>query len=98
MHILLDCDWCPSVIVDGLACSGIQNMTATAPKFSNRSSIFKEDMKELIPKVLLLSCNYKKMKLVKGLFFGMTILNTLYQPLFIPHHITLGHQVLFVML
>lgn len=57
MHILPDCDWYPSVIVDVLVRSYIQNVTATTPKFSDGGSVLKEHMKKLAPKVLLLSCD-----------------------------------------
>lgn len=62
---LPDGDWRPSVVIDVLIYSCMQNMTATTTKFSNRASILKENMKELIPKVLLLSWKGKKITISK---------------------------------
>lgn len=54
--IIPDSDGHPSVIVDVLACSCTQDMTSiTATKCSNRISILKQNMEELMPKILLLS-------------------------------------------
>lgn len=62
---LPDGDWRPSVVIDVLIYSCMQNMTATTTEFSDRVSILKENMKELIPKVLLLSCKGKKITISK---------------------------------
>lgn len=53
--IIPDCDCGPSVVIDDLACSCIQHLTATTPEVSNRAAILKGHMKELFSKVLLLS-------------------------------------------
>lgn len=59
--IIPDCDGDPSVIIDAVLHRCVQHPAAVAPKFSDRVSILKIHVKELIPKVLLLSCNEKEM-------------------------------------
>lgn len=54
-QVIPDCDCHPSVVIDVPACVCMENLAATTPKFSNRASILKEHVKELIPKVLFLS-------------------------------------------
>ena len=76
MHILPDCDWHPSVIVDVLRCGDIQNVTAPAPEFSDRVSILKEHVKEPIPKVLLLSWDWKKKMVSEEALYRMIKFNT----------------------
>ena len=88
-----DHDRHPSVIIDVLSCSCIQNMAATAPKFSNRASILKVQVKKLIPKVLLLSWKGKKIWLVMSLFFRTTKFNTLCKLHYLWHYFRLNSPV-----
>lgn len=85
IHILPDRYWCPSVIIDGLACGCGQNTTATTAEFSDRVSILKEHVEELIPKVLLLSCKEnQKISLEKScsfLYIGRYELLCVWHPL-----------------
>lgn len=90
--IIPDCDCHPSVIIDVLACSCIQHLTATTSKFSNEASILKEHMKELIHKVLVLSWNGKKMWLAKTFFFCITKFNTLCKLRHLWHYLKLNSQ------
>lgn len=59
--IIPDCDGDPAVIIDVLLQSCTQGPAPVAPELGDRVSILQIHVEELIPKVLLLSCNEKKM-------------------------------------